>query len=81
MSLTNNERTPLIGGTAGSALSGEGDVESNNGLGSMSLSLTSSINAVSEAVSKHMGRIGMLGSMSIAVNSLTGPAMLNLPDT
>lgn len=28
-----------------------------------------------------MGRIGYLGSMSIAVNSLTGPAMLNLPDT
>lgn len=28
-----------------------------------------------------MGKIGYLGSMSIAVNSLTGPAMLNLPDT
>mmetsp|Transcript_760 Transcript_760/g.1168 ORF Transcript_760/g.1168 Transcript_760/m.1168 type:complete len:488 (+) Transcript_760:166-1629(+) len=27
----------------------------------------------------HKGTIGMLGSISIAVNSLTGPAMLNLP--
>ena len=26
-----------------------------------------------------LGTIGMLGSISIAVNSLTGPAMLNLP--
>lgn len=29
---------------------------------------------------QHMGRIGLLGSLSIACNSLTGPAMLNLPD-
>jgi hypothetical protein len=29
----------------------------------------------------HLGSIGYLGSMSIAVNSLTGPAMLNLPAT
>jgi len=27
----------------------------------------------------YIGTIGMLGSISIAVNSLTGPAMLNLP--
>lgn len=30
---------------------------------------------------RHVGSIGYLGSVSIAVNSLTGPAMLNLPDT
>mmetsp|Transcript_15175 Transcript_15175/g.17333 ORF Transcript_15175/g.17333 Transcript_15175/m.17333 type:complete len:563 (-) Transcript_15175:254-1942(-) len=29
----------------------------------------------------HRGSIGMLGSVAIAVNSLTGPAMLNLPYT
>ncbi|GKY98627.1 hypothetical protein MPSEU_000819400 [Mayamaea pseudoterrestris] len=30
---------------------------------------------------RHVGKIGTLGSISIAVNSLTGPAMLNLPAT
>jgi len=29
----------------------------------------------------HKGNIGMLGSIAIMVNSLTGPAMLNLPST
>lgn len=38
-------------------------------------------NDLSEGWSRHMGSIGYLGSVSIAVNSLTGPAMLNLPDT
>ena len=28
---------------------------------------------------KKLGTIGMLGSVAIAVNSLTGPAMINLP--
>lgn len=37
--------------------------------------------ALSESYSHHVGKIGFLGSMSIAVNSLTGPAMLNIPDT
>ena len=37
--------------------------------------------ALSESYSHHIGKIGFLGSMSIAVNSLTGPAMLNIPDT
>jgi len=31
------------------------------------------------SLANHKGTIGMLGSVSIAVNSLTGPAMLNLP--
>jgi len=34
---------------------------------------------IAEDVSKHKGTIGMLGSIAIAVNSLTGPAMVNLP--
>lgn len=38
-------------------------------------------NSFSEGWSRHIGSIGYLGSVSIAVNSLTGPAMLNLPDT
>ena len=36
---------------------------------------------LSEMVAQHTGSIGTLGSMAIAVNSLTGPAMLNLPAT
>lgn len=35
----------------------------------------------SDTVNEHIGKIGYLGSMAIAVNSLTGPAMLNIPDT
>jgi len=38
-------------------------------------------NELSEGWTTHIGSIGYLGSVSIAVNSLTGPAMLNLPDT
>jgi hypothetical protein len=37
--------------------------------------------SLSQIVETHIGRIGFLGSMSIASNSLTGPAMLNLPAT
>ena len=37
--------------------------------------------SLSQIVETHMGRIGFLGSMAIASNSLTGPAMLNLPAT
>lgn len=36
---------------------------------------------LSERVTDSMNRIGVLGSTAIAVNSLTGPAMLCLPDT
>jgi hypothetical protein len=35
----------------------------------------------SQIVENHIGKIGFLGSMAIASNSLTGPAMLNLPAT
>lgn len=34
---------------------------------------------LSVLIQQHTGSIGMLGSVSIAVNSLTGPAMLNIP--
>jgi hypothetical protein len=37
--------------------------------------------SISSIVDKHIGQIGYLGSMAIAVNSLTGPAMLNIPAT
>lgn len=33
------------------------------------------------SIVSHAGSIGMWGSMAIAVNSLTGPAMLDLPAT
>lgn len=36
---------------------------------------------VQKLFQEHVGTIGTLGSVSIAVNSLTGPAMLNLPAT
>ena len=39
-----------------------------------------SISNISSSMKKHMGRIGLLGSMSLACNSLTGPAMLSLPN-
>lgn len=38
-------------------------------------------NRFTESIRAHTGSIGLLGSMSIAVNSLTGPAMLTLPAT
>ncbi len=70
-----HEKTPLIG----HALQSTG---SENGTASKSkFSLSHSFSALSSSIQEHIGRIGMLGSMSIAVNSLTGPAMLNLPDT
>jgi hypothetical protein len=69
---TKNESTPLL--PKGSA------EDTGSGPRPHKFSLSHSISAISEAIGNHMGRIGMLGSMSIAVNSLTGPAMLNLPD-
>jgi hypothetical protein len=43
--------------------------------------LRESAGCISESFSEHISRIGVLGSTAIAVNSLTGPAMLCLPDT
>ena len=44
-------------------------------------SIRASVRIFSESVSRSVNRIGVLGSASIAVNSLTGPAMLCLPAT
>jgi hypothetical protein len=68
---TPSEKTPLTGGTEG----GNGSVLA------IKESFRESMRAVSVSMSQHIGKIGFLGSMSIAVNSLTGPAMLNIPDT
>lgn len=55
---------------------------SPNNLGrSMRNAIANSMTEFTVSIRQHMGRIGALGSLSIAVNSLTGPAMLNLPDT
>jgi hypothetical protein len=80
-----NETTPLFSNGNERSKETEHEVydeESNNGFQMTgNFSLSRSINNFSQHLSKHIGRIGLLGSMSIAVNSLTGPAMLNLPDT
>lgn len=41
--------------------------------------LIDSINRISTRVWQHVGHIGVLGSISIATNFLTGPAMLEIP--
>jgi Transmembrane amino acid transporter protein len=40
-----------------------------------------SVRMVQSAIAEHTGSIGMLGSLAIAINNLTGPAMLSLPAT
>ena len=49
------------------------------GIKSVSLRLDRMRRQISEVVAAHTGSIGYLGSYAIAVNSLTGPAMLELP--
>lgn len=44
-------------------------------------SITQSMRQMQQAIAEHTGSIGMLGSLSIAINNLTGPAMLSLPAT
>ena len=44
-------------------------------------SIRASARIFSESLSRSVNRIGVLGSVSIAANSLTGPAMLCLPAT
>ena len=71
------EKTPLI--ISGSSVkTADSNLESGK---RPRYSLSHSMSALSKSIQNHMGSIGMLGSMSIAVNSLTGPAMLNLPNT
>jgi len=68
-----SERTPLV--SRGPAVQGDSnDVATRKA----KFSISQSMSNLSDAMG--MGRIGYLGSMSIAANSLTGPAMLNLPD-
>ena len=76
-----NETTKLI-----VKVDSGGDI-SDNGGSSCALpsknsfhSFRASAESFSDALSESMQRIGVLGSTSIAVNSLTGPAMLCLPD-
>ena len=45
------------------------------------LSIAHSARRVQTMIEEHTGSIGMLGSLSIAINNLTGPAMLSLPAT
>lgn len=59
----------------------ENGVPDYTGRNPISWGRISSFEEISEHISHHFGTIGYLGSMSIAVNSLTGPAMVNLPDT
>ena len=73
MAASPNETTPLCVNGSDEESAGQDDF--------LSVSLIGSMRQISEHISRHMGRIGWLGSMSIAVNSLTGPAMVNLPDT
>ncbi|CAB9503805.1 expressed unknown protein [Seminavis robusta] len=44
-------------------------------------SITTSMRNLQSVIAQHTGSIGMLGSLSIAINNLTGPAMLSLPAT
>ena len=82
MTAINNETTELI-----VKLDSSGDISeddsSSNALSTKNSfdSLRASARSFADALSESMQRIGFLGSTSIAVNSLTGPAMLCLPDT
>jgi hypothetical protein len=61
-------------------LNSNGDYNDKPGnVRSIRFKLQRSVSNFSAYIAHHTGRIGMLGSMSIAVNSLTGPAMLDLP--
>mmetsp|Transcript_9674 Transcript_9674/g.20875 ORF Transcript_9674/g.20875 Transcript_9674/m.20875 type:complete len:622 (-) Transcript_9674:1504-3369(-) len=57
---------------------GQGGVFSDS-IRSISERISEFARQLSEAVEEHTGSIGYLGSFAIAVNSLTGPAMLELP--
>ena len=70
-----NETTFLI------AQSGSGDSCDSPSALSRFESFRASARSVTDSVSESMNRIGILGSVAIAVNSLTGPAMLCLPAT
>jgi len=68
---TLDETTPLRNGTKRNA---------NNGGNTDYSGLENGTESLKEIMTSK-GNIGMLGSIAIMVNSLTGPAMLNLPST
>ncbi|VEU36016.1 unnamed protein product [Pseudo-nitzschia multistriata] len=77
-----NESTQLIPNTEESnGTPGNIDGKEINRSCSFIGSLAATAGGFSEHMSESMKRIGVLGSVSIAVNSLTGPAMLTLPAT
>eukprot|EP00934_Nitzschia_sp_Nitz4_P001116 Nitzschia sp. Nitz4//scaffold8_size234185//51452//53067//NITZ4_001238-RA/size234185-augustus-gene-0.239-mRNA-1//1//CDS//3329559749//1116//frame0 len=76
---TFDEETPLISSTS-KVTNGNGG-NTDKGGRSLRLRVARSLSQISTSMQYHLGKIGFLGSMAIAVNSLTGPAMLNLPDT
>lgn len=71
-----NETTRLIAQTGNDADSCDSD-----GALSPFESFRASARALTISVSQSVKRIGVLGSVAIATNSLTGPAMLCLPAT
>jgi hypothetical protein len=76
-SVSPSEATPLIQNNSNNGntyTSANGKGTDNYRLSNLRMSLHRSMSTFEEAISS-MRRIGYLGSMSIAVNSLTGPAM------
>uniref|UniRef100_A0A7S2YPZ0 Amino acid transporter transmembrane domain-containing protein n=1 Tax=Entomoneis paludosa TaxID=265537 RepID=A0A7S2YPZ0_9STRA len=57
----------------------DGDGDFNASIRSITQSIRKIASQISMVVEEHTGSIGYLGSFAIAVNSLTGPAMLELP--
>jgi hypothetical protein len=85
-----DETTPLgvkVGNWESNNISKQDDISRSSATTSTSFrnkfsyeALRESAGSFSESFSDHVSRIGFLGSTAIAVNSLTGPAMLSLPD-
>lgn len=71
---SNNSRTQfMLDYSAGSMGSSFGDI--------IHQSVRRASRRFTTMIEEHTGSIGMLGSLSIAINNLTGPAMLSLPAT
>lgn len=79
-----SETSPLMRPSSAAVSFGDNHAEDNNSASTSSHgNIVSSIrklpSRISSFIANHTGSIGMFGSVSIAVNSLTGPAMLGLP--
>lgn len=79
-STNNNEKYAMMDNSASSVGSMGGSFGQHIRL-SITQSLSQSVRRVQTIINEHTGSIGMLGSLSIAINNLTGPAMLSLPAT